>query len=99
MGSHALSEAAFAGGGQNGRLIRLDTLLGDDWLLPLYAKGRAWAATTSSSSMLRRSDWNFVHRSLEEAGVFGRFEQGEDGESHALVLNAATAIGRRGACR
>jgi len=31
-------------------------------------------------------DWNFVHRSLEEAGVFGRFEQAEDGKSHTLVL-------------
>ena len=31
-------------------------------------------------------DWNFVHRSLEEAGVFGRFEQAKDGQSHTLVL-------------
>ena len=31
-------------------------------------------------------DWNFVHRSLEEAGVFGRFEQAPDGKSHTLVL-------------
>ncbi|WP_442809281.1 type VI secretion system Vgr family protein [Trinickia soli] len=31
-------------------------------------------------------DWNFVHRSLEEAGVFGRFEQAKDGKSHMLVL-------------
>ncbi|PMS18379.1 type VI secretion system tip protein VgrG [Trinickia dabaoshanensis] len=31
-------------------------------------------------------DWNFVHRSLEEAGVFGRFEQAKDGKSHTLVL-------------
>jgi len=31
-------------------------------------------------------DWNFVHRSLEEAGAFGRFEQAEDGKSHSLVL-------------
>lgn len=31
-------------------------------------------------------DWNFVHRSLEEAGVFGRFEQASDGKSHTLVL-------------
>ncbi|WP_240324456.1 phage late control D family protein [Trinickia diaoshuihuensis] len=27
-----------------------------------------------------------MHRSLEEAGVFGRFEQAEDGKSHTLVL-------------
>ena len=31
-------------------------------------------------------DWNFVHRSLEEAGVFGRFDQASDGKSHTLVL-------------
>ncbi|RKP46979.1 type VI secretion system Vgr family protein [Trinickia fusca] len=31
-------------------------------------------------------DWNFVHRSLEEAGVFSGFEQAEDGKSHTLVL-------------
>ncbi|RKP45181.1 type VI secretion system Vgr family protein [Trinickia fusca] len=31
-------------------------------------------------------DWNFVHRSLEETGVFGRIEQAEDGKSHKLVL-------------
>ncbi|WP_442807498.1 type VI secretion system Vgr family protein [Trinickia soli] len=31
-------------------------------------------------------DWNFAHRSLEEAGVFGRFEQASDGKSHTLVL-------------
>ncbi len=31
-------------------------------------------------------DWNFIHRSLEEAGVFGRFEQAADGQSHTLVL-------------
>ena len=33
-------------------------------------------------------DWNFVHRSLEEAGVFGRFEQAKNGKSHTLVLMA-----------
>jgi len=31
-------------------------------------------------------DWDFVHRSLEETGVFGRFEQADDGKSHTLVL-------------
>ncbi|MGN6316793.1 phage late control D family protein, partial [Trinickia sp.] len=197
MGSHVLSEAAFAGGGQNGRLIRLDTPLGDDWLLPLYAKGRSrlgrdyefvvdaasvmgreidlkaliaqpvtlwlqqsdgdylphhgyvksfsrlgsdgyltfyqlrfsswmcflplrrdmrdWQEQTGeqivadvfdqhpqaqgayrfdlrqampqySNRVQWEDDWNFVHRSLEEAGVFGRFEQAEDGKSHSLVL-------------
>ena len=31
-------------------------------------------------------DWDFVHRSFEETGVFGRFEQADDGKSHTLVL-------------
>ncbi|WP_116137796.1 type VI secretion system Vgr family protein [Trinickia diaoshuihuensis] len=31
-------------------------------------------------------DWDFVQRSLEEAGVFSRFEQAGDGKSHTLVL-------------
>ena len=197
MGSNALSEAAYAGGSQRGRLIRLDTPLGEDWLLPLYAKGvsrlgrdyefvveaasvkgreidlqamigkpvtlwlqqtdggysphhgfvttfsrlasdgylsfyqlrfcswlcflplrrdmRDWQEQTGEQILadvfdqhpqasgayrfdLRESmpqysnrvqwedDWNFVHRSLEEAGVFGRFEQASDGKSHTLVL-------------
>jgi type VI secretion system secreted protein VgrG len=32
------------------------------------------------------TDWNFVHRLLEEEGLFGYFEQGEDGKSHTLVI-------------
>lgn len=31
-------------------------------------------------------DWNFVHRSLEEVGVFGYFEQAANGKAHTLVL-------------
>lgn len=31
-------------------------------------------------------DLNFVHRSLEEAGVFPYFEQADNGRSHAMVL-------------
>ncbi|WP_321867356.1 type VI secretion system Vgr family protein [Paraburkholderia tropica] len=31
-------------------------------------------------------DWNFVHRNLEEVGVFGYFEQAPDGKSHTLML-------------
>ena len=197
MGSQLLSDTAFAGGGQAGRLLRLDTPLGADWLLPLHAKGtsrlgrdyefvvdaastkgreielkaligqpvtlwlqqadrsylphhgyvksfcrlgsdgyltfyqlrfsswmcflplrrdmRDWQEQTGeqivadvfdqhpqaqgayrfdlrqampqySNRVQWEDDWNFVHRSLEEAGVFGRFEQAEDGKSHALVL-------------
>jgi type VI secretion system secreted protein VgrG len=197
MDSNALIEAAYAGGAQRGRLIRLDTPLGDDALLPLYAKGTSrlgrdyefivdvisvkrdpidlqalirqpvtlWLRqldhsylphhgyVTSAARLggdgalsfyqlrfsswmcflpLRRDmrdwqeqpgeqivgdvfdehpqargayrfdlhepmprysyrvqwedDWSFVHRNLEEAGVFGRFEQAPDGRSHQLVL-------------
>jgi type VI secretion system secreted protein VgrG len=32
------------------------------------------------------TDWNFVHRLLEEEGLFGYFEQAEDGKSHTLVV-------------
>src|SRR5471030_2288305 len=31
-------------------------------------------------------DDNFVHRSMEETGVFPRFEQAKDGKSHTLVV-------------
>jgi type VI secretion system secreted protein VgrG len=41
---------------------------------------------TYSNRVQWEYDWNFVHRSLEEAGVFGRFEQANDGQSHSLVL-------------
>lgn len=30
-------------------------------------------------------DWNFVHRSPEEASVFGRFEQAENGKGYMLM--------------
>ncbi|QBR00135.1 type VI secretion system Vgr family protein [Paraburkholderia pallida] len=33
------------------------------------------------------SDWNFVHRSMEEAGVFARFDFAEDGKSHKVVIS------------
>ncbi|WP_179403348.1 type VI secretion system Vgr family protein [Burkholderia guangdongensis] len=32
------------------------------------------------------SDWNFVHRSLEEVGVFARFDFAKDGRSHQVVM-------------
>ncbi|HTH73966.1 MAG TPA: type VI secretion system Vgr family protein [Trinickia sp.] len=197
MASNKLFDAAYDGGIQRNRLVKLDTPLGDDWLLPLYVKGRSRigrdfefvvdAVSTRGDAIdikaligaavtlwiqqadatyrphhgylhacsrlgadgyltfyqlrfsswlhflrLRRDmrdwqeqsgeqivadvfdahpqaqgayrldlrqampsysyrvqweyDWNFVHRSLEEAGVFGRFEQAPDGKSHTLVL-------------
>ncbi|WP_306714811.1 type VI secretion system Vgr family protein [Burkholderia dolosa] len=32
------------------------------------------------------TDWNFVHRSMEEAGVFARFDFAKDGKSHKVVV-------------
>ncbi|MBU9196451.1 type VI secretion system Vgr family protein [Burkholderia gladioli] len=32
------------------------------------------------------SDWNFVHRLMEEEGLFGFWRQGKDGKSHTLVV-------------
>ncbi|WP_269436273.1 type VI secretion system Vgr family protein [Ralstonia pseudosolanacearum] len=31
-------------------------------------------------------DWNFVHRLMEEEGLFFYFEQAEDGKSHTMVI-------------
>ncbi|HTH77182.1 MAG TPA: phage late control D family protein, partial [Trinickia sp.] len=192
-----LFDALFYGNAQHNRLIRLDTPLGEDWLVPMYAKGRSrlgrdyefvvdvatsyadrldlkvliaqpvtlwlqqsdgdylphhgyvksfsrlgsdgylafyqlrfsswmcflplrrdirdWQEQTGeqivadvfdqhpqaqgayrfdlrqampqySNRVQWEDDWNFVHRSLDEAGAFGRFEQAEDGKSHSLVL-------------
>ena len=32
------------------------------------------------------TDWNFMHRSLEEVGVFPRFDFAKDGKSHKVVM-------------
>ncbi|OMG72762.1 type VI secretion system Vgr family protein [Burkholderia ubonensis] len=32
------------------------------------------------------SDWNFVHRLLEDEGLFGFWRQSQDGKSHTLVI-------------
>ena len=197
MGQSALFETAGRSNPQSRRLIKLDTPLGVDWLLPLYVKGTAklgrdyefivdcvsthgteidlnallgkavtlWIQQTDGSYMpmhgyvhrfsrlgsdgplsfyqLRFSSWlyflrlrrdmrdwqeqsgeqilsdvfdahpqargayrfdlqkplpsysnrvqwefdlNFVHRSMEEVGVFPYFEQADDGKSHMMVL-------------
>ncbi|ACR32421.1 type VI secretion system Vgr family protein [Burkholderia glumae] len=39
-----------------------------------------------SYRMQWETDLNFVYRSMEEAGVFGRFEFAEDGRSHTFVV-------------
>ncbi|MFX1764694.1 type VI secretion system Vgr family protein [Paraburkholderia sp. A1RI-2L] len=33
------------------------------------------------------TDWNFVHRGMEEAGVFARFDFAKDGKSHKVTLS------------
>ncbi|WP_338641089.1 type VI secretion system Vgr family protein [Burkholderia pyrrocinia] len=33
------------------------------------------------------TDWNFVHRSMEESGVFPRFDFATDGKSHTVVIS------------
>ncbi|KAF1033823.1 MAG: Actin cross-linking toxin VgrG1 [Burkholderia lata] len=41
-----------------------------------------------SRSYCRQSetDWNFVHRLMEDEGLFGFWQQGKDGKSHTLVI-------------
>ncbi|WP_027783756.1 MULTISPECIES: type VI secretion system Vgr family protein [Burkholderia] len=41
-----------------------------------------------SRSYCRQSetDWNFVHRLMEEEGLYGFWRQGKDGKSHTLVV-------------
>jgi type VI secretion system secreted protein VgrG len=39
-----------------------------------------------SFCMQYEDDWNFVHRLMENEGLFGYFEQADDGKSHTLVI-------------
>ena len=39
-----------------------------------------------SFCMQYEDDWNFVHRLMEDEGLFGYFEQASNGKSHTLVL-------------
>ena len=41
MAFNALFDALFYGNAQHNRLLKLETPLGDDWLVPLQAKGRS----------------------------------------------------------
>ncbi|MET3620186.1 type VI secretion system Vgr family protein [Burkholderia ambifaria] len=43
---------------------------------------------TPNRSYTRQSetDWNFVHRLLESEGLYGYWEQADDGKSHTLVI-------------
>jgi type VI secretion system secreted protein VgrG len=60
MGFAALFDALFYGNAQRNRLIKLDTPLGDDWLVPLHAKG---------TSRLGRNIWGEVVPAVELAGA------------------------------
>ncbi len=48
----------------------------------------AWSKSLPSRSYCRQSesDWNFVHRLMEEEGLFGFWRQSKDGKSHTLVV-------------
>nr|WP_063902063.1 phage late control D family protein [Burkholderia ubonensis] len=55
------------------------------------ASGRfrfALSESLPNRSYTRQSetDWNFVHRLLESEGLFGYWEQADDGRSHTLVI-------------
>nr|WP_081935952.1 type VI secretion system Vgr family protein [Burkholderia sp. 9120] len=39
-----------------------------------------------SFCMQYENDWNFVHRLMENEGLFGYFEQASDGKSHTLIV-------------
>ncbi|MFM0597652.1 type VI secretion system Vgr family protein [Paraburkholderia dilworthii] len=39
-----------------------------------------------SFCMQYEDDWNFVHRLMENEGLFGCFEQASDGKSHTLIV-------------
>ncbi|MDR5671402.1 phage late control D family protein, partial [Burkholderia cenocepacia] len=39
-----------------------------------------------SFCMQYEDDWNFVHRLMESEGLYGFWEQDDDGKSHRLVI-------------
>ncbi|MBU6490090.1 MAG: type VI secretion system Vgr family protein [Burkholderiales bacterium] len=71
---------------QTGEQIVADVLDAHPQAQGAYRFDLRQAMPQYSNRVQWEDDWNFVHRSLEEAGVFGRFEQAEDGKSHTLVL-------------
>ncbi|KVM74003.1 type VI secretion protein ImpA [Burkholderia gladioli] len=69
----------------------VDAILTDVFNAHPQAKGRfefALSRPLSLRSYCRQSesDWNFVHRLMEEEGLFGFWRQGKDGKSHTLVV-------------
>lgn len=69
----------------------VDTILADVFDAHPQAKGQyqfALSKTLPSRSYCRQSetDWNFVHRLMEDEGLFGFWRHGEDGNAHTLVI-------------
>ncbi|KVR88729.1 Rhs element Vgr protein [Burkholderia vietnamiensis] len=51
-----------------------------------YVQELRTAMRSYSNRVQWETDWNFVHRSLEEVGVFPRFDFAKDGKSHKVVM-------------
>ncbi|CAG9200575.1 type VI secretion system Vgr family protein [Burkholderia vietnamiensis] len=51
-----------------------------------YAQELRAAMRSYSHRVQWETDWNFVHRCLEEVGVFARFDFAKDGKSHKVVM-------------
>ncbi|RQR53263.1 type VI secretion system tip protein VgrG [Burkholderia sp. Bp9125] len=69
----------------------VDAILADVFDAHPQAQGHyqfALSRPLPSRSYCRQSetDWNFVHRLMEEEGLFGFWRHGEDGKSHTLVI-------------
>ncbi|ABB07620.1 type VI secretion system Vgr family protein [Burkholderia lata] len=69
----------------------VDRIIADVFDVHPQARGQyqfALSKPLPSRSYCRQSetDWNFVHRLMEEEGLFGFWRQGKDGKSHTLVV-------------
>ncbi|RQR56332.1 type VI secretion system tip protein VgrG [Burkholderia sp. Bp9125] len=70
---------------------RVDAIIADVFNAHPQARGQfefALLKPLPVRSYCRQSetDWNFVHRLMEEEGLFGFWRQAEDGKSHRLVV-------------
>ncbi|MCA8004083.1 type VI secretion system Vgr family protein [Burkholderia cenocepacia] len=68
-----------------------DRIIADVFDVHPQARGQyqfALSKPLPSRSYCRQSetDWNFVHRLMEDEGLYGFWRQGEDGKSHTLVV-------------
>ncbi|WP_174912463.1 type VI secretion system Vgr family protein [Burkholderia diffusa] len=69
----------------------VDAILSDVFDMHPQARGRyqfALSKPLPSRSYCRQSetDWNFVHRLMEDEGLFGFWRHDEDGKAHTLVI-------------